>query len=363
MSRRGYLDWLRGVAVLIMIEAHTLDSWTRVEDRTRAAYGWAMIVGGFGAPIFLFLAGVALALAAGSRISKGRTDAEAAALARKRGWQIFGLAFLFRLQSWVISGGAPAQTLLKVDILNIMGVSMLAAALLWGLGSNRWSRVALLAGAAAAGAMLTPIIRVTPLLSALPDPIEWYVRPYPGRTTFTLFPWGSFLLAGAGIGLRLDATRNETQERRVIAALAVVGPAMALAGYAASFLPAIYEQTNFWTSSPTFFFLRLGILITLIPVAWAWNLLPGRSPLREFGIASLFVYWIHVEMVYGVVSTPIHRRLPFALAILAFAVFSAFLFALVKLKETTKFTKVSHEGHEDHEARFKILRALRGLRG
>ena len=46
VSRRGYLDWLRGVAVLIMIEAHTLDAWTRVDDRGHAAYGWAMILGG-----------------------------------------------------------------------------------------------------------------------------------------------------------------------------------------------------------------------------------------------------------------------------------------------------------------------------
>ena len=29
MTRRGYIDWLRGVSVLIMIEAHTLDAWTR----------------------------------------------------------------------------------------------------------------------------------------------------------------------------------------------------------------------------------------------------------------------------------------------------------------------------------------------
>src|SRR6185436_15603559 len=65
VNRRAYLDWLRGIAVLIMIEAHTLDSWTRVADRARGAYKWAIVVGGFGAPFFLFLAGIALALAAG----------------------------------------------------------------------------------------------------------------------------------------------------------------------------------------------------------------------------------------------------------------------------------------------------------
>ena len=67
MSRRGYLDWLRGISVLIMIEAHTLDAWTLLSARRTSTYGWAMVLGGFAAPAFLFLAGIALALAAGSR--------------------------------------------------------------------------------------------------------------------------------------------------------------------------------------------------------------------------------------------------------------------------------------------------------
>ena len=28
--RREHLDWLRGVAVLLMIDAHLIDSWTRL---------------------------------------------------------------------------------------------------------------------------------------------------------------------------------------------------------------------------------------------------------------------------------------------------------------------------------------------
>ena len=56
--RRGYIDWLRGLAVLIMVEAHTLDAWTRAPDRATTIFGLGGILGGFGAPLFLFLAGV-----------------------------------------------------------------------------------------------------------------------------------------------------------------------------------------------------------------------------------------------------------------------------------------------------------------
>jgi uncharacterized membrane protein len=361
VTRRGYLDWLRGVAVLIMIEAHTLDAWTQMADRGRPLYAWAIVLGGFGAPIFLFLAGIALALAAGARMRGGRTEAEVAALALKRGWQVFGLAFLFRLQSWLISGGPPAQTLLKVDILNIMGLSMIAAALLWKRGRSGWSRAGSLAAAAVAVAMLTPLVRAWGGVAVLPDAVEAYLRPLPGRTSFALFPWGGFLLAGGAVGVWLDAARTPRAERLAIVAFAAIGLSLAAGGYAASFLPPIYEQATFWTSSPTFFFLRLGVLIAILPLAYLWNLWPGRSPLREFGASSLFVYWIHVEMVYGVVSAPLHRRLTLEQAGLAFAIFSLFLLALVKLKE--RLTTTRSAAFAEAVRPYSVARALRDLRG
>ena len=333
MSRRGYLDWLRGVAVLIMIEAHTLDAWTRVADRGHPVYGWAMILAGFGAPTFLFLAGVALALAAGARQRKGKSDAEVAALARRRGWQIFGLAFLFRLQSWLISGG-PITSLLKVDILNVMGVSMLVGALLWGWGRARTHRVALMIAAAVVCAMATPIVRQMTIFAPLPDRLEGYLRPAGNLNTFSLFPWAGFLFVGAAAGLWLDAVRDEARERRTMLLFGGLGLALAAAGYGASYLPPIYAQTNFWTSSPTFFFLRAGVLVLALPVAYGWGRLwRWYSPLQDFGRASLFIYWIHVEMVYGVLSSPIHRMLTFPQALVAYAAFTVFLFLLAKAKD------------------------------
>src|SRR5690349_14414364 len=119
-SRRAYLDVLRGVAVLIMIEAHVIDAWTRVADRRSRAFGESLILGGFGAPLFLFLAGVGVVMSAGSKARRSGDPAAASLAVQKRGLQIFALAFLFRLQSYVLGGfTAPAWTMLKVDILNI----------------------------------------------------------------------------------------------------------------------------------------------------------------------------------------------------------------------------------------------------
>jgi uncharacterized membrane protein len=314
-----------------MIEAHALDSWTLPADRDLPLFGYAMILGGFGAPLFLFLAGVAAALSAGSKLRRtGDRQAATTAVAR-RGLQIFGLAFLFRLQAYLLSGGGALRSLLKVDILNVMGPSMIAAGALWGLGKDDRRRLALFAVATAAVAMVTPIVRETPWLSPLPDPIEGYLRPRAGLTNFTLLPWAGFVLGGALVGILIGGAGNPSDERRMLAVFAAAGAVLAAGAYGASYLPTIYTRSNFWTSSPTFFFLRLGVLLLALAASYVWGARPTRhrwSPLQQLGLTSLFVYWVHVEMVYGVASAGIHRRLSLGHSIGAYLLFTGFLLGL-----------------------------------
>jgi uncharacterized membrane protein len=284
-----------------------------------------------GAPVFLFLAGVALVLAAGGRMRAGRTEGEVAALARARAWQIFGLALLFRLQSWIISGGDVLR-MFKVDILNVMGLSLLATAWLWSAGRGLRSRVILLATAAIVVAMVTPLLRGANSLAFLPDPIEWYFRPPVGSSMFSIFPWAGFVFAGAATGLWLNQARASAHERTVVRTLGLVGLVVAAGAYGMSFLPPIYPQTSFWTSSPAFFFLRLGVVMCLVSLAYWWATGTAQSWLVEMGRSSLFVYWIHVELAYGVVSIPLHRSLPVELALAGAVLLSLFMYALVRAK-------------------------------
>ena len=321
-----------------MIEAHVLDAWTRLPDRATKAYAYAMILGGFGAPMFLFLAGLTFVLAAESKYRKTADLRLAWQSVQKRGWQIFGLAFLFRLQSFVLGAGYNAIGLLKVDILNVMGPAIVLMAVSGSLVRTRFGRAVMFAGIAGAIAMLTPIVRTTPLLSWMPDPLEWYLRPSPARTNFTLFPWSGFVFAGAVVGEVISVWRDADRSIRVQMALAAAGLLTMAASYEASLMPTIYPASDFWTTSPTFFFLRAGIITLLLPLAFLWERAPWRgligrwSPVEELGRASLFVYWIHVEMVYGFLGRPMRLNLSLPAAIAADVAFSAFILGLVLLK-------------------------------
>ncbi|MGE0462828.1 MAG: heparan-alpha-glucosaminide N-acetyltransferase domain-containing protein [Vicinamibacterales bacterium] len=327
-ERKAWLDALRGVAVIIMVMAHVTDAWTREADRHDDRFFRTVFVNGLAAPLFLLLAGVALAMAAESRARKVG-EAEAGRSVHARGWQVFGLAFLFRLQSQLLGWG-PLVNLLKVDILNVMGLAMVGAAWIWRLAGGRAARVWAYALATTLFTMLTPIVREAAWPALLPDPIEAYIRPDPNRSTFTLFPWAGFLMAGALAGELIDAARTSAQQRILHAGLAVAAVAGIAGGYAASFLPTIYANSTFWSSSPTFFFIRLGIVVAAVPLAWLIGL--TWAPLVAMGRSSLFVYWIHVEMAYGGIALPLKRALSWEAAMLATAALVVLLYVLVLWK-------------------------------
>jgi uncharacterized membrane protein len=338
--RLSYIDWMRGLAILIMIEAHVLDSWTRLADRPTRAFGWSAILAGFAAPMFLFLAGVSVSLAAASGERKTGSAALAAARVRRRGWEVFGLAYLFRLQAYILNPTALFAGVLKVDILNIMGPSIVVAAALWQAARNHRRRLAVFGSATLAITLTTPLVRTSSLVDALPNVVQWYLRATPGRNNFQIFPWAGFVFAGALVGVLLDLARGRQTERRLHAWMLPGGLAFAAACYAGSHLPSIYADSFFWTSSPMFFLLRVGIISAALSLIYFYErrprllgtLWPWASPMALFGQSSLFVYWVHVELVYGVFSTSLHKRLPFPDAVAAFAWFSLSMFGLVLLK-------------------------------
>jgi uncharacterized membrane protein len=340
--RRDYLDWIRGIAVVVMIEAHVVDSWTRDADRASEIYKWAIIVGGIGAPLFLFLAGVAVSMSAGSKLRRTGSAAVASRAVARRGLEVFGLAFLFRLQAWILGWSHP-RNLLKVDILNIMGPSISAAGLLWGITGSMQARIAIFAGATTAVVFLTPALRQAPFILALPDPIEAYFRPVPGLTNFVFLPWAAFVFAGAILGLLIDAARTPDSERRLNTWIAASGAALALTAFGLSYLPSPFGNSYFWTTSPAFFFLRTGIMTAAVGAAYFWSTgwgTTGWSPLEQLGRTSLFIYWIHVEMVYGLVSRPIHHGLSFPMVLAAYAAFTVFMLACSVLWERWRTTGV-----------------------
>ncbi len=201
--------------------------------------------------------------------------------------------------------------------------------------AGRLRRALLLAGGAVLVAMSTPAIRDAVWLSAWPDPLEWYFRPDPGKGTFTLFPWAAFVLAGAVLGVALDGGRD-WPPWRLQAAIALTGLVLVAASYWASWQAPLFPTARFWTTSPAFFGLRVGVLVVLVRRGVALVRQAVAAPVSRraarwkcLGVGSLFVYWVHVELVYGGATQPLRRQLTLEQGAVAWFVFTAGMYLLL----------------------------------
>ena len=330
--RRPYIDWLRGIAVLIMIEWHVVDAWTTDQSRTGNMFAALAMIGGLAAPLFLFLAGVAVPFAARSHLRKGRSIREAAWAVQKRGWQVFLIAHAFRLHSYLWNLWGRWDGVFKPDILNILALGLVAAAWGWGRATTFKQRLVWLLLPAAIILLLAQPSRGWWWPTLLHLRVEAYIRPN-GWGQFAIFPWMAFVFVGAAVGEWIAQARPVEEESRFHRQLALVATATLVAGVVAIFVPSPLH-TNFWTTSVAYFLIRVGAMT--LALAGAWLLFSGRGAKREnpivfFGQTSMFVYLVHVELAYGLFSAAWKKSLSIPEAAIAYVIFAALMWAAAKL--------------------------------
>src|SRR5271157_4861425 len=133
-SRLAWIDWMRGLACVLMFQTHCYDSWLGGDARNTIVLKDSQRLGTLPAPLFLFLAGISFALVTGKLIRKNLSPGQITGTMARRGAEIFAFGLLFRLQEYLIAWGwAPWSDLFRVDVLNIIGFSMILMALLCGL--------------------------------------------------------------------------------------------------------------------------------------------------------------------------------------------------------------------------------------
>jgi uncharacterized membrane protein len=316
LKRLAYIDWMRGLACLLMFQTHCYDSWLRPDLHRTRLYGLSQLGGTLPAPLFIFLAGVSFALVTEKLREKGIA---AGAIARQtilRGAEIFGLGMLFRIQEYALGyKWVPWTDLLRVDVLNILGLSMMLMGVLCWLASSvnvdsaRTRSIIASLGTAVAVAMLTPPLWTTRRPKFLPWPMESYINGVhtfqeAQHWLFPIFPWSAFAFAGLAVGFVIFRGFARRNESRLFASLGVVG--VAAIGLSTAFDASpikLYAVYDYWHSNPGFLLLRCGVLLIILSLVYAWCrwgfAQRGFSPVIQLGQTSLLVYWVHIEFVYG----------------------------------------------------------------
>ena len=213
-----------------MILAHVLDAWTLPAERATSAFRNLTIVSGFAAPLFLWLAGLALVLSAertAAALGQPPHGVAEHRAARTRDlhprvhlpppgvssepWRIADLHLPGRHPQHHGSGHRGGRA---------------------HLGARRVSRLAgggVFCASPLSLAMLTPIVRTAAWVNRLPIWFQWHLKPAGEHTTFTLLPWAGFVFAGAAVGVFIAAARDERAARGCTPVSASSGAAIIVA--------------------------------------------------------------------------------------------------------------------------------------
>lgn len=353
MKRLSHIDWMRGLACLLMFQTHCYDSWLRADLRDTQFLKWSQLGGTLPAPLFIFLAGVSIALVTEKLRQKGMERNRIARQTILRGGEIFGLGILFRIQEFILGyKWAPWTDLLRVDILNILGLSMmLMGVLCWFTGAatasaaRKRSVVAALATAVLIG-VLTPPLWTTWRPRFLPWPVESYLNGVhvfsePQHWLFPLFPWSGFAFAGLAVGFLMFSDYARRHEARFFACTGIGGVvAIALSMLFDAFPIRVYAVYDYWHSHPNFLLLRCGVLLIILSLVYAWCRWGfaerGFSPVIQLGQTSLLVYWVHIEFVYGRFSILPKRGCSIGMATFGLAVIFLAMLALSIVRTNLK---------------------------
>ena len=352
--RLAYIDWMRGLACLLMFQTHCYDSWLSPEARQSRFFMYSQLGGTFPAPLFLFLAGISFALVTEKLWRKGLPTGQIARTTILRGGEIFVYGLLFRMQEYVVAWGwAPKCDLLKVDVLNTIGLSMMLLGIVCWLvlavesGPRRRLALVLTAlGTALLISLVTPPVWTTWRPTWLPWPLESYVDGVhnlgvPQSGIFPIFPWTGFAFAGLGVGFSLQSEWARGREAKAFFSLGIAGGALIVFSRWLYAQPhQLYAVDDYWHTSPSFFLIRVGMLLVIMTASYAWCRWGaaqwGFSPVILLGQASLLVYWVHLEFVYGRVSILPKHRMGIGGASMGLLVISLAMLGLAYVRIKTK---------------------------
>jgi len=295
--RLQYLDWLRGLGAVIMLQGHVFDSFLKNDLRPGSAYMLSQFLGGMPPAIFLFLTGVTLSFLMDSTERKGLAPRERVWESFRRSGYLFFLAFAFRIQLWIFGLPAPWQDLLRVDILNCMGFAIALMSVMALFRTAERIRLCAILGLVIACA--------APLISQMDwSGVPWMIRAYiiPDYRFFGFFPWGAYLAFGMSAGSIIRSLPPDATERAAQWAALIGGAAILGCQYFGNLNYSLYAKSEFWLNSPAQVLTKMGVLMLMLSFAFLWTRFGARegwSWVRQFGTTSLLVYWVHIELVYG----------------------------------------------------------------
>lgn len=285
------MDWLRGLAVLFMIQCHAMVLMT---PALRVSNGFHILVrlDGLVAPSFILAAGFSLGLILVRAAMAGKLR-DRVKKTSKRVAEVFAVAAAYTIV--FLNGLHYLSSWNRVEILHCIAISLVICL---ALAAALASRPLLLSIVAPSLGYL--VFALSPFAEYVEGPLGHLVNPKSG-SMFPLCPWLGYAL----IGLALGAETSRAGARGLLRACLILLAVGLVLDHFRPQIVAAYPPHNEWVTSPAEAGQRIskvmGVTVVLMAIErWvkAAAKLPPLQLLGFFGTNSLGGYFFHEVFIY-----------------------------------------------------------------
>lgn len=303
-NRAQFIDMLKGLALLVMIEVHVVNMFISAELKNAGWFSYLSFINGLVAPAFTFASGMVFVLS----LQKGVDEL------RKFGskfWKKLGRLLIVFLAGYSIhmpylslrkisNPKYPEMMIdfLRVDILQCIAIGLILLLFLRMLiTSDKAFYITVLILDIFIYAF-SPIAWNTDFSQFIPLSVANYFNRMYG-SLFPLFPWLAFILTGALAGKYYVEAKQKIGEKKFANQFIMIG---VILFFVSVLLLNVLLPGSIVEIKPNFFFFtkRLGVLLALLGIFWFYiNRFENyNSFILDVSRESLLVYWLHLKILY-----------------------------------------------------------------
>ena len=312
-NRLPSLDLARILAMLMMIAGHTFFSLVNPEliDINEFPWSWWNFVRGVTAPVFLTVSGI-VQVFANKRDERGKISSTTIQKRLKTALNLLFIGYLLMFPAANIynipyTPRSTFHTFLSVNILQLFGMTLLFVLLEFILSKNNKSLFRISLFSALAIIILNPFVHRINWFTTLPYGLASYLDPSHG-SFFTIFPFSAYVFLGVSIGVILQKIDASKRLDFIMQKSLISAPILLVVGLLLSYLDVnVFHNTgNLYIAGVGVFVLRLCCVAVMFYITGliTKSFRKYESYFSFFGKKSLYVYVIHMIILYGSALTP-----------------------------------------------------------
>lgn len=337
-----FIDIYRSIIIFLMLQGHLFRAVLDKDLQQTSSFIIHELFHGITAPAFLFGAGLTFMISTHPRWEDYHHWKKPLKRRIARILLIFLIGLTLHLpylsiRKIIIEGTEQDYLqLFACDVLNCIAIGLLLLHALLFFFKTEERFYGLVFGLGLVICLQTPLMWDVDFLQYFP---AFFAQLFNNRygSPFPLFPFVGFLFAGVVVSWEFLTAVEKGEEKQFMRKMFFVGVFLITFGFILDKVPVkIYPTYNFWYTSPNYFLIRVGALLIFVSAIWYFcKIISTRQKIvTVLGRESLFIYVIHLPIIYGSVINPqtsIARLIGPTLNVFETSVFFVFFLALMIL--------------------------------